>query len=226
MTTILALEAASNRCSVALLHGGEVFERAHDVPREHARVLLPYLDELLRDAGLRLQDIDALAVGRGPGSFTGVRAAIATVQGLALGSGLPVVAESTLRVLAAGACRAHAARRCLALLDARMNEVYAAAYEDGSEVWAERLLAPDRLAVPAAWQDGGDWIVAGSGLQYGEEIPPSIRGHAVTDGAALHPSAGDLARLAAISFAAGVALTDPAALQPVYLRDQVVHQRS
>lgn len=226
MTTILALEAASTVCSVALLHGDAVLERTHDVPREHARVMLPYLDELLREAGLRLQDVDALAVGRGPGSFTGVRAAVATVQGLALGSGLPIVAESTLQVLASGAQRVLGVRRCLVVLDARMNEVYAAAYEDGRVCLPETLLAPDRLAAPAAWQDDADWVVAGNGLQYGDAIPVAVRDRAREGAEMLHPGAGDLAHLAVVRLAAGEMLTDPAALQPVYLRDQVVHQRS
>ncbi len=223
MTTVLALEAASTCCSVALMQGDAVLERCNDVPREHSRVLLPYVDTLLREAGLQLQDVDVLAVGRGPGSFTGVRAAIATVQGLAFGSGIPVVAVSTLRVLAASARRVHGATRCLALLDARMNEVYCAAYADDREAQAESLLAPEHLTVPPEWLQDVDWLSVGSGLHYADRIPKKILAHAPTAAETLWPSARDLAALAAESCRVGQVLTDPADLQPVYLRDQVVH---
>ncbi len=223
MSSILAIEAATTDCSVALLHRGELLERSHNVPREHARYLLPYIDELLAEAGCVLADLDALAVGRGPGSFTGVRAAIATVQGLAFGSGLPVVMASTLAVLAATAQRIHGCARNLVLLDARMDEIYCAAYQGQDIVLPEQLLRPELLEVPAAWLDAGNWHAAGSGLVYTGRLPDEITCHATEQGGQLAPLAADLARLAIPALAAGQAITDPGLVQPVYLRDQVVH---
>jgi len=227
---VLALDTATEACSVALLidaaadgRGGRLVESFKIAPRRHAELVLPMVESVLAEAGLRLTAIDAIAVGRGPGAFTGVRLAIAMAQGLALGAGRPVVAVSTLATLAQGAVGRDAkpGDRVLALIDARMGEVYAGAFLVGNDGLVapdgdEAVCAPAALAAPA-----GDVIVVGSGWGAHREAFLAHWGRAprAADPDAL-PRASDLARLAARDFAKGLAV-DAAAVRPVYLRDKV-----
>ena len=124
MTTLLALDTATECCSAALLHDGTVTARSEVIPRQHAQRLLPMIEELLGERQLRLQDVDALVFGRGPGAFTGVRIATGMVQGLAFAADKPVIAVSNLAALAQRAWREHGAETVAAAIDARMDEVY------------------------------------------------------------------------------------------------------
>jgi tRNA threonylcarbamoyladenosine biosynthesis protein TsaB len=220
---ILALETATEACSAALLCDGEVLERYRVVPRGHTRLILPMLDELLAEASVSLTQVDALAFGRGPGAFTGVRIAVGVVQGIAFGADLPVVPVSTLAALAQGA----AAGRVLAAIDARMGEVYWGAFERNSAglmvVSREECLALP-AQVPRPMNDG--WHGAGSGWQaHGEVLVAHLGGVVATlDGGAL-PHAGDVARLGAAGLVAGQVVSAEVAL-PVYLRDQVAWQKN
>src|SRR5690606_39267052 len=141
---LLAFELATEACSVALWIDGEVRERHEVAPRRHAELALPWAEALLAEAGIARRDLDGLAVGRGPGAFTGVRLGLSIVQGIALGLDLPVVGASTLAVLAAGAAReAGGDARVLAAIDARMGEVYAGAFEVAAG--AVRPLGPETV---------------------------------------------------------------------------------
>ena len=122
---LLALELSTEACSVALWVDGEVSERFEVAPRRHAELALPWAGQLLAEAGIARSQLDAIAIGRGPGAFTGVRLAIAIGQGIALALGRPMVAVSTLATLALPA----GGPRVLAAIDARMGEVYSAAFE-------------------------------------------------------------------------------------------------
>jgi tRNA threonylcarbamoyladenosine biosynthesis protein TsaB len=124
MTTLLALDTATEACSVAVLHDGRVHSHYEVIPRLHAQRLLPMIKQIMAEAGAPLSAIDAIAFGRGPGAFTGVRIAIGVVQGLAFGLDRPVLPVSNLAVLAQGAYRLHGARQVAAAIDARMDEVY------------------------------------------------------------------------------------------------------
>nr|VFJ96912.1 MAG: tRNA threonylcarbamoyl adenosine modification protein YeaZ [Candidatus Kentron sp. H]VFJ97120.1 MAG: tRNA threonylcarbamoyl adenosine modification protein YeaZ [Candidatus Kentron sp. H]VFK02851.1 MAG: tRNA threonylcarbamoyl adenosine modification protein YeaZ [Candidatus Kentron sp. H] len=135
---ILAIDTATDACSVALHLDGEYWGRHELAPRQHAEILLPRIRELLSEAGLSLNHLDALAFGRGPGAFTGVRIATSVAQGLAFGADLPVVPISSLHALAQGAWRERGERNLLAALDARMGEVYWGAYRVAA---AEALLS-------------------------------------------------------------------------------------
>ena len=147
---LLAFETATEACSVAVYVDGEVCERFDLAPRRHAELALPWADEMLAEAGIAKSQLDAIAVGRGPCAFTGVRLAIAIAQGIALALDRPVVPVSTLAVLAAGA-PADGPARILAAIDARMGEVYAGAFgRQGAALVTlelERVLAPEAVTL-------------------------------------------------------------------------------
>lgn len=224
---LLAIETATEACSVALYIDGEVREDFRLAPREHARLVLGMADRLLAEAGLGLGALDALAFGRGPGAFTGVRIATGVVQGMAFARELPVVPVSTLVSLAQGGLRAFGWRRVAAAIDARMQEVYWVACEavDGvmRPLEEERVCPPSEVSLP----QGEGWCGIGSGWQsyaealaqrLGDACPAQIRGE-------FFPHAQDVAQLAAEAVAAGLAVSPEQAL-PVYLRDQVVQRKS
>lgn len=218
---LLAIDTATEACSVALWLDGAVHERFELAGREHSVRLLPMLHALLAEAGVSLPQIDGIACGVGPGSFAGVRIGVGFVKGLALGLDRPVLPVSSLAMLAQGAMRVHAAQRVLAAIDARMQEVYFGVYlaEDGLALLQgeARVAAPDQLPVPAA----ANYIASGSGWKtHGE----ALRGHlglslGVVDGEAL-PHAADALLAAQQGFAACGGI-EASALQPMYLRNRV-----
>ncbi|SCY11629.1 MULTISPECIES: tRNA (adenosine(37)-N6)-threonylcarbamoyltransferase complex dimerization subunit type 1 TsaB [unclassified Pseudomonas] len=223
MSTLLALDTATEACSVALLHNGKVTSHYEVIPRLHAQKLLPMIQRLLSDAGTTLQAVDAIAFGRGPGAFTGVRIAIGVVQGLAFALERPVLPVSNLAVLAQRAMREHGARQVAAAIDARMDEVYWGCYRetDGEMrlVGSEAVLPPEAAALPSGAD--GDWFGAGTGWGYGERIAVSLTGQDAT----LLPHAEDLLALARFAWARGEAIPADDA-QPVYLRDKVATPKS
>jgi tRNA threonylcarbamoyladenosine biosynthesis protein TsaB len=228
---ILALDTASGLCSAALWIDGDVATRELPTARDHAREILPMVQSLLAEAGITLAALDAIAFGRGPGSFTGLRIAASVTQGLAFGADLPVLPVSDLRALAQQALSvagtAAAPTRILACLDARMNEVYAALYPAPpsglvADAPSEQVLSPAAL-VGLAQASGGDpaaWIAAGKGLSaYAVELAP-LGLHADRIWPDAEPRAREVAILGAADMATGAALPAEAAV-PVYLRDQV-----
>ncbi|MBS7663520.1 tRNA (adenosine(37)-N6)-threonylcarbamoyltransferase complex dimerization subunit type 1 TsaB [Pseudomonas lalucatii] len=219
MTTLLALDTATEACSVALLHDGEVFSHYEVIPRLHAQRLLPMIKALLEEADVALSALDAIAFGRGPGAFTGVRIAIGVVQGLAFALDRPVLPVSDLAVLAQRALREHGAQQVAAAIDARMDEVYWGCYraQQGEMrlLGAEAVLPPELAGLPR--DAAGDWFGAGTGWgTHAVRLPAMLGGQ---DGAML-PHAEDLLGLAGFAWARGEALPADQA-QPVYLRDQV-----
>ena len=218
---LLSIDTTEEACSAALLTDGAVAERFELAPRRHSELILPMMAGLLSDAGLHLNDLDALAFARGPGSFTGVRIAASVIQGAAFGADLPVVPVSSLQALAQGAFRTRRATAVLSALDARMGEVYWGAYRADREglmrpVIDEGVCAPHHVAVP----EGGDWWGIGSGwASYAAELGARCAMHLPRDAEA-RVHAQDVATLAAALFAAGGAVPAEQAL-PVYLRDEV-----
>ena len=145
---ILAIDTATEACSVALWNDGTVNAHFELCPREHTQRILPMVQDILTTSGTSLTDINALAYGRGPGSFTGVRIGIGIAQGLALGAELPMIGVSTLMTMAQGAWRKNGATRVLSAIDARMGEVYWAEYQrDENGIWhgeeTEAVLKPE-----------------------------------------------------------------------------------
>ncbi|AOF54058.1 tRNA (adenosine(37)-N6)-threonylcarbamoyltransferase complex dimerization subunit type 1 TsaB [Rodentibacter caecimuris] len=122
--TLLALDTSTEACSVALLNKGEKTYLSELAQRSHTKRILPMIDEILANSGIRLTQVDALAFGRGPGSFTGVRVGAGIAQGLAFGANLPVIPISNLTAMAQAAFELHQMENVAAAIDARMNEVY------------------------------------------------------------------------------------------------------
>lgn len=219
---ILALDTAAEACSVALLADGQVIERVETAPRRHAASLLPMAEACLAEASFELGALDAVAFGRGPGSFTGLRIATGVAQGIAFGAELPVLPVSNLAAGAAAAWRRHGWRRVLVAFDARMDELYAAAFELSDTglpcaVSDEALLAPSALVLPA----GGDWCGAGSAFTAWPALAGALALAAVDAG--LSPTARDLLGPAAAALARGEGVAAEEAL-PVYLRERVAWQ--
>lgn len=219
---LLALDSATEACSAALYHAGDVRERFRIAPREHARLLLPMARELLADAGWRLGDLDGLAFGRGPGAFTGLRIAAGLIQGLALGADLRVVPVSDLAAQALRCAREQGARHVLCLQDARMGEVYWAAFDCGDADspalrGAERV--DDPAALPAETFDA-NWHGAGNGWSAYPRVLEPLAARLARVGDITHPHAADIARLAADPFSHGEAV-DAARAVPVYIRDKI-----
>jgi tRNA threonylcarbamoyladenosine biosynthesis protein TsaB len=220
---VLALEAATEACSVALLDGERLLFRHEELGRGHAERLLPMVDELLREAGLALAGLDALAFGRGPGGFTGVRLATSVAQGLAFGARLPVVPVSTLRAVAQAALELEpAAEYALVCNDARMQEVYWAGFRRGADGLAEPL-TEERVGPPGSvsfeWPSGRGWVGAGRGFSAYPDLAARHAGFGRLYDRLL-PEARSILRLAYPEVLAGrvVAAHDA---QPAYVRNDV-----
>jgi tRNA threonylcarbamoyladenosine biosynthesis protein TsaB len=217
---LLALDTSTEACSAALLVDGDVRERYELAPRRHAELILPMVEELLSESGMSLQQMDALAFGRGPGAFTGVRIAAGVIQGLALGSERPVIPVSSLAAVAQGAVEL--GRRLLPAFDARMGEIYWGRYEVQTDGLvglhgAERVSKPDALDLPA----GGPWFGVGTGwATYGAALQARLGSPLSGFDGNRYPRASDVLKLAAREFKAG-RMVDAAQAVPVYLRDNV-----
>jgi tRNA threonylcarbamoyladenosine biosynthesis protein TsaB len=223
---LLAIETATEACSAALYLDGEIALRYQVEPRGHSELILGMMDALLAEAGLIPRQLDAMAFGRGPGSFTGVRIATGVVQGAAFGADLPVVPVSTLAALAQRGFREHGERRLLPAYDARMQELYWAAYEVGEQglverVESERVALAQDIPLPA----GCGWYGVGSGwAAYGDALLTRLGAERVKGSdPAMLCSAYDVALLGAAGFSRGEAVAPHAAL-PIYLRDRVANK--
>lgn len=217
LMNVLVIDTSTEYCSAALWLDGRVQAFRVLAGQRHSSLLLPMVDELLREAGLTLRQLDGIGYGAGPGSFTGLRIACAVTQGLAFGADLPVVGVSTLESIAEQA----GTGRVLTVLDARMAEVYWAAYERAGEGWhtvsEPQLALPESVSVPA----GDGWVGAGNGFAVlGEALRPRLAKQLVRIDDTLMPDAAAMAPLAAAAFARGEGV-DAALAAPIYLRDKV-----
>lgn len=215
---LLAFETATESCSVALLAGERLFARSELAPRRHAELLLPMCDEVLAEAGLARRGLDAIAVGCGPGAFTGVRLAISAAQGIAFALGIPVVPVSSLAALALQAPDGDVP--ILAVVDARMGEIYAGWFRRGADGLVEPLGAETvgpAAEVPLATRVACH--VVGSGwTTYREVLRSRLGVEPVWAEGDRFPQAVDIARLALPRVGDAVA---PEQALPVYLRDKV-----
>ncbi len=214
---LLAFDTSTETLSIALQHG----QAGSHAPLEHtgqggalaSATLIPAIQDLLARAGIRLDELDAIVFGRGPGSFTGLRTACSVAQGLAFGSGVPVLAVDTLLAVAEDAWHREGANELVTLLDARMGEVYWAAYARTDGGWARRgdlgLDRPEAVVLPPGWLLAGNAFAA-----HGGALPGTARRIEAM------PTAAALLRLAPALLAAGQA-GPAAAAAPLYIRDKV-----
>ncbi|MCP1065188.1 tRNA (adenosine(37)-N6)-threonylcarbamoyltransferase complex dimerization subunit type 1 TsaB [Serratia symbiotica] len=226
-TRILAIDTSTEACSVAIWNQGEILALSELRPRKHTQRILPMVQQVLSDGGLVLSQLDVLAFGRGPGSFTGVRIGIGIAQGLALGADLPMLGISTLQTMAQGAWRVSHAERVLAAIDARMGEVYWGQFErqqDGRwhESEGEGGISPAQ-ALERAHGLHGNWACVGTGWQtYPDLVSRSAL--SVRDGQMLLPQAEDMLPLALLAWQQGLAVAVENA-EPTYLRNEVTWKK-
>ncbi|HSI43039.1 MAG TPA: tRNA (adenosine(37)-N6)-threonylcarbamoyltransferase complex dimerization subunit type 1 TsaB [Methylotenera sp.] len=219
---LLTFDTSTEYLSLAVLNDSEVFTYDVLAGQTHSQIILPQIQALLETAGLQLKDLQGIAFGAGPGSFTGVRIAAGIAQGLGFGGNLPVVGICTLQALA----EASSATKVIACLDARMGEVYHAAYErtldektpgEWQAVMEPGLYKPD--AVPKI--NGNGWVGAGSGWQtYGELLSNAYSEQIISTQPTLLPTASAIMKLAQPIFASGQAKPAHDAM-PIYIRNRV-----
>jgi tRNA threonylcarbamoyladenosine biosynthesis protein TsaB len=220
MIKILALDTSTDACSAALLSGEEVSDRFMIAKQQHTKFILPMIHELLAQAQLNLNQLDAIAFGCGPGSFTGVRLAASITQGLAIAANLPVLKISTLRTLAQEVLMESKHTKVLVAQDARMQELYWGEYEaDASGIMHART--PDKLIAPQniKIKSNQDLIGIGDGWKVYEEIlTKQCKIQIIATN--IHPRAKYLAQLALADFKKNLAVVASEAL-PTYLREEV-----
>ena len=223
MPTLLALDTSTDACSVALLSADGVHQQAILKPREHTQQLLPLVEELLSSHGVSLKQLDAIAFGCGPGSFTGLRICTSVVQGLAYAIDCPVIPVSTLKAMAQAAVREHIVQSTdtiVPALDARMEEVYWAAFKQQTPAGSLVTVAEEQVASPAdidfSCFPTASLCALGSGWHYNElqKVQPQIC-HTI-----YYPQAYDIAELGLIEFNASN-VTSPLMATPMYLRNEV-----
>lgn len=223
---ILAVDTATEACSAALLVGEQVFSRWEEAPRDHTRKILPMVQDVLDEAGITLDELDAIAFGRGPGSFTGVRIGIGVAQGLAFGAGVPLIGISTLAAMAQGAHRLDGAEQVLTAIDARMNEVYFGRYEliDGRmQLVGDEVVSDPAALVEARGKLPGRFTRVGTGFEtYGDVL--STLADELVASQVRFPAALDMLSLARSAWLAGEAVAVEQAT-PVYLRDKVTWKK-
>jgi tRNA threonylcarbamoyladenosine biosynthesis protein TsaB len=225
---VLAIDTATEACSVALSTQSDVVSRFEICPQQHSQRLLPMVDEVLKEAGVELSELDLLAFGRGPGSFTGVRIATGMIQGLALGTGLQVAGVSTLAAMAVQAAKLSGIPLVACATDARMGEVYFAVYRvtsDSLEEVVEEQVCPPEVAassVQALMESNPKFIPAGTGWAAYESLAALLSSSDSID--VLYPDANAMLGIAQALEKQGK-VTEAAAVEPVYLRDKVTWKK-
>jgi tRNA threonylcarbamoyladenosine biosynthesis protein TsaB len=217
---ILALDASTEVCAAALGDGARWGERAEVAGQRHSELLLPMVRALLTEARLELPDLDGIAFGAGPGSFTGLRIACGVAQGLALGANLPVVGVGTLEAMAETARMRTGCTRVIAALDARMQEIYIAAYEHDGARWRERIAPTVVKPGEAPLPEGEGWTAAGNGFVAYPALRERLAGALTSFADGILPAAVAIGNLALPRFVAGEGVPAREAA-PLYVRHRV-----
>ena len=239
MTKILAIETASEACSATLQitdsANTQVFSRIDTTPRQHAKLILSMLDEVLDEAGIALSEIDAIAFGCGPGAFTGLRIAAGVAQGVALSVDKPVVPVSTLAALAGQAMgnQNYQGETVITALDARMGEVYWAVFKNNGKdapelIGEEQVSQPQVIFQQAVLNNSEDikTLVVGAGWDvYAEELLANNKPENISHWEGIYPTAENIAQLAVPLFVDGK-IVNPEEAQPVYIRNDVAKKSS
>lgn len=219
---ILAFDTSSEYCSIAIWIDGEILSRGVFAGQRHSELLLPMLQELLAQAELTLVQLDGIAFGAGPGSFTGLRIACGVAQGLAFGSNLPVIGISTLEALAQQASN----NSVITAIDANMGEIYHAAYVKSADDW--RPVSIPTLCLPqhVPLVPGNNWVACGSGFgAYGEALRSQYGSCITRIESDLKPHAREMTQLAEKGFVKGLGI-DPVDAAPIYIRNKVALKES
>nr|WP_231039788.1 tRNA (adenosine(37)-N6)-threonylcarbamoyltransferase complex dimerization subunit type 1 TsaB [Proteus alimentorum] len=224
---ILAIDTATESCSVAVWNEGVVASRFEISPREHTQKILPMVKSALEEANITLQSLDVLAFGRGPGSFTGVRIGVGVAQGIALGAELPMIGISSLATMAEGVFRTTGIKHVLVAIDARMGEIYCAQYQrNGAGAWVgedtEAVMKPEQF-IEALQSTTGTWAMAGTGWQAYPDLKEALPFTVVETDITL-PAAQDMLPLAVSAWHEGKA-TKVEDAEPVYLRNEVTWKK-
>lgn len=222
---ILALDTCTECCSVALLYQGQIFERVEMTQRGHSDLILGMMDALFEQAGTTISKIEAVAFGRGPGSFTGVRVGVGVAQGIAFAKDIPVIAISSLAAVAQGAADELDIDNIAVAMDARMGEVYGACYQRENGIVS--LVGIEQVCPPEQYQPESEqqWIGIGTGWgEYGEILRQNFAGNLAQVSVQHYPLASSVLKLAQIEADAGRLLPAQQAM-PVYLRDNVAKKK-
>ena len=227
--TLLALDTSTEACSVALWHKGEKTHLDELAQRTHTKRILPMIDELLANSGINLKQVDALAFGRGPGSFTGVRVGAGIAQGLAFGADLPVIAVSNLTAMAQAAFELYQAENVAAAIDARMNEVYFSQVKrekvrselgeffQWNPVIEEQVCQPEKVLEQfsdlSAYRVGTGWAAY-----------PQFKDSGLGGSDIILPSAQYMLELALTDYAQNKVIS-ALEIEPVYLRNEVTWKK-
>lgn len=223
MSTILAIDTSTEACSVALLYQNEITHDFLISARDHTKQILPMVDNILKQSDCLLSQVDAIAFGQGPGSFTGVRIGIGVAQGLALGIDRPMIGVSTLMTLAQGALRLNQAKNVIAAIDARMNEVYLGQYQYVNDQWQDMIdecvIAPEKVADKVKRKCTDDYYSAGTGWQTYQDMLTGIKRSEL-----LLPHAQDLIVIANQKWQ-GQEFINVEDVEPTYLRNEVTWKK-
>lgn len=223
---LLALDTSTENCSAAITINGELYQQQQLTQRGHSTLILGMLDQLFKQAGATIADIDALAFGRGPGSFTGVRIGVGVAQGIAFARDFPVIPVSTLAAVAQAAYEYSGHANIAVAMDARMNEIYAASFhlQDGFMhlLGAEKVCNAEQF-LPA---NSHCWFGAGNGWEvYAAALEAGFAGQLTGKNTAIYPQADIILKLAEQQFARGEFVSADKAL-PVYLRNNVAKKKA
>jgi tRNA threonylcarbamoyladenosine biosynthesis protein TsaB len=222
---ILAFDTATAACTVAVSANHEILQRTEIAPQRHAELILPMIDSLLQEAGISLQQLDAIAVGRGPGSFMGVRIAAGVAQALGYAANLPIMPISTLQILAQTAYLQTCKENIIAGWDARMQAIYWGIYHlDNQGIMSP--IQPDTLSLPHEINFNREktYLMAGNAWPtYRQQLDPMIQSSPTI--ADIYPQAHVMISIAQMLYQQGK-LCSPFEIEPVYLRDHIVHSKS
>lgn len=230
MSNILVFDASSSWCSASLSIDGAVYSAAEMQPRKHAQLLMPMIENLCQQANIKPKDLDGIAFGKGPGSFTGLRIAISVAQGLSLATGAKLLGISSLEALAWQGMKQKGVDHVFAIMNAHMGEVFYGAYcqaETGMTCLVEDALCkPEQVdfsAISPSLQSDINWLGAGDGFQFEAELPEDINQLSVIDGD-IAPLAESMMDLALTAWQQD-RFTAAEQQQPVYLRDTVAWKK-
>ncbi|WP_250657543.1 tRNA (adenosine(37)-N6)-threonylcarbamoyltransferase complex dimerization subunit type 1 TsaB [Alkalimarinus coralli] len=233
MACILALDTSSEGCSAALIKEGDVTSIYEVVPRDHTRKIIPMIQQVLKESDTQADQLDAIAFGRGPGSFTGLRIAAGVTQGLAYGLGIKVIPVSTLEAMALEAYMTDGSQKVAVAVDARMDEVYWGAFEitdnNAIALQPECVCAPEQVMLPDDQSSEELYSGIGSGWAFGEQMPEQVQNRVSVQNEGAIAKAEYIARIAdkifTVSNGCSSKIVPPEQAIPVYLRDTVTWKK-